>query len=319
MATPLKKIALVGGSGNLGPHLVKAISANPDFELTVISRQSSKAEFPAGTTVVKVGDDYPCEEVVAAFKGQDAVVLSVSFMAEKNHHSALVDASVEAGVKRLIPSTYAGRLDLPEARQLFPIAAMKGGALDYVQSKVSPEWSYTAVCCGLFLNLCTRTNFMGLDPSKRAGKIYGDGNARFSATTEEVIAQGVAAVLAKPEETANRTVYVSSHELTMNELLAAYKQATGRDDWEVSYASIEEGTGESYKALGNPDCSMGDRMKAIGRLGLIVGLKPELGADFVAAGVSDNELLGLARGPDLAEVLKAHMNTKESVSHNMKG
>lgn len=103
--------------------------------------------------MVKIDDSYPKAEIVEAFEGQDAVILSLNFIAEMQHHNMLVDASVEAGVKRLIPSIWGGRLDVPEARDTFPLAASKHELLEYVKSKSAPGWSYTAVACGLFMDL----------------------------------------------------------------------------------------------------------------------------------------------------------------------
>jgi putative NADH-flavin reductase len=131
------------------------LQADSAFDVTVVSRQSSKAQFPPNTNVVKVSDSYPKSEMVDVFKGQDAVVLSLNWAAEGQHHNTLVDASVEAGVKRLIPSLWGGRLDIPEARDVFPFAATKAALLDYVKSKAtsSSEFSYTAVSVGLFHDL----------------------------------------------------------------------------------------------------------------------------------------------------------------------
>jgi hypothetical protein len=129
------------------------LQANPAFDVTVVSRQSSSASFPQDTKVVKISDSYPKTEFVDVFKGQDAVVLSLNYAAEFQYHNMLVDASVEAGVKRLIPSIWGGRLDLPKAREVFPLAASKAQLLDHVKSMAAPGWSYTAVATGLFLDL----------------------------------------------------------------------------------------------------------------------------------------------------------------------
>jgi putative NADH-flavin reductase len=147
-------------SGHLGPYLLKALQANSSFDVTVVSRQSSTAQFPPNTKVVKISDSYPKNEILDVFKGQDAVVLSLNFAAEQQHHNMLVDASVEAGVKRLLPSMWCGRLDLQEAQEIFPLAALKAQLLDHVKSISSPGWSYTAVCCGLFMDLCVYTYFL---------------------------------------------------------------------------------------------------------------------------------------------------------------
>lgn len=121
----------------------------------MVSRQSSQAQFPPGTNVVRVSDKYPKHELLDIFKGQDAVVLSLNWAAEAEHHNTLVDASVEAGVKRLVPSIWGGRIDIPEAKDVFPFAANKANMLDYVKTRGSStaEWSYTAVSCGLFHDL----------------------------------------------------------------------------------------------------------------------------------------------------------------------
>jgi hypothetical protein len=131
------------------------LQANPAFDVTVVSRQSSSANFPQDTKVVKISDSYHKSEILHVFKGQDAVVLSLNYAAEFQHHNMLVDASVEAGVKRLIPSIWSGRLDLSKARGIFPLAASKAQLLEYVESKSksAPNWSYTAVANGLFMDL----------------------------------------------------------------------------------------------------------------------------------------------------------------------
>lgn len=131
------------------------MQADPAFDVTVVSRQSSTATFPPNTNVVKVSDAYTKDEFLDVFKGHDVVVLSLNLAAESQFHNMLVDASVEAGVKRLIPSIWGARLDLPEAREIFPVTASKARLLEYVKSKVgsTPGWSYTAVANGLFHDL----------------------------------------------------------------------------------------------------------------------------------------------------------------------
>lgn len=70
--------------------------------MTILSRATSSAAFPTGTTVKKV--DYEDEAaLVEAFTGQDAVIstLTAQFVASQ---TKLIDAAAKAGVKRFIPS-----------------------------------------------------------------------------------------------------------------------------------------------------------------------------------------------------------------------
>jgi hypothetical protein len=80
------------------------------------------------------------------------VVLCLGFFAE-HHHAALADASIKAGVKRLIASAYGGNDRSEEAQQFFPIAAGKGKIIKELREAETPGWSWTAICCGFFFDL----------------------------------------------------------------------------------------------------------------------------------------------------------------------
>ena len=136
----------------IGPLILKAVQDEPAFNVTVIARHNSAATFSAGTKVVRVSDGYPDEEMVEAFKGQDAVVLSLGFQAE-HRHSALVQASIKAGVKHLVASGYGANDSNAAVREMFPIAACKAQMVWELKSLEKPGWSWTAICCGLFFDL----------------------------------------------------------------------------------------------------------------------------------------------------------------------
>jgi hypothetical protein len=141
---------------------------------------------------------------------------------------------------------------------------------------------------------CVSTNFYGLDPKAHKAKIWDDGNTKVSVSTYNTIGLAVTRILSKPAGTANRTVYISSFETSLNDLLAAYKSATGVSEWDVAYANVEQGIKEAQETSASATDFMG-KMRAIGTLALLVGFKRGLGGDFVAAGLSDNELLELPR------------------------
>lgn len=90
--------------------------------------------------------------MVEAFQGKDAVVLCLGFLG-KPCHSALANASIKAGVKRLIASTYGGTDRSKEAEQFFPIAAEHGKILRKLKAAETPGWSWTSISCGLFFDL----------------------------------------------------------------------------------------------------------------------------------------------------------------------
>jgi hypothetical protein len=137
-------------------------------------------------------------------------------------------------------------------------------------------------------------NFYGVNPRKKTAEIWDDGTARFSATTRSSIGLAVASVLAKPEATANRTVYISSTELSVNDLLAAEQKVVGGNGWTLTRVDTDEQIREQQQALRTATERM-PRLMATGRLGMAVQMKPEFGANFADRGILDNEALGIPR------------------------
>ncbi|MCJ1421364.1 hypothetical protein MMC32_007727 [Xylographa parallela] len=302
MASALHIVTIVGASGRLGPFILKALQDDPAFNVTVITRHNSTATFSEGTKVVKVSDGYLDEEMVEAFKGQDAVVLSLGFEAE-HRHSALVHASIKAGVKRLIASGYGANDSNAAVQRMFPIAARLGPMITELKSLERPGWSWTTICCGLFFDFCIPSGFFGFNTPSHTAQIWDSGDAKFSATTRTNIGLSVAKVLTRPAETENRSVYISSFECSMNDILAALKKATGVDEWTVTHVNTDEqiksGT-EEWKTTGS--------MAAMGKLALASNLKDVYGSNFRELGLLDNKILGLPH-EDLNEVVAAVVET----------
>ena len=87
-----------------------------------------------------------------AFRGADAVVLSLNFLS-LSHHPALVEASIKAGVKRLVASTYGSNDENMIAMKYFPIAQTHHDTVMDLRSKNVPGWSWTSVSCGVFFDM----------------------------------------------------------------------------------------------------------------------------------------------------------------------
>jgi hypothetical protein len=102
--------------------------------------------------VVRVSDDYPPEQMEKAFRGQDAVVLSLSYAGE-HHRVAIAKAAIAAGVRRLIASGYGANDENKEVQRIFPISANKAAMIEELRGLEQPGWSWTSVSCGLFFDL----------------------------------------------------------------------------------------------------------------------------------------------------------------------
>jgi hypothetical protein len=151
---------------------------------------------------------------------------------------------------------------------------------------------------------CIKTGFFGLDPTTHTARIWDSGDNKFSATNMETVGLAVARVLAKPEETANRSVYISSFECSMNDILEAEKKATGVNEWKITHVDSNEEVKSALEKVKTGN------MVAMAALALASTVKAGLKADFAAEGLLDNELLGLRReniDEIVARVLKANV------------
>ncbi|OCL06609.1 NAD(P)-binding protein [Glonium stellatum] len=287
MTTTIRNITLVGGSGRLGSTILSALQKSPQFDVTVVTRFTSTAIFPPSTKVIKVKDDYPVGEMVAVFRGQDAVVLSIGFGPwSERSHSSLVEASIQAGVKRLIASTFdAGVND--EAQKIFPVAETKARIVEELKRNEASGWSWTAIQCGLCFEFCIRYNFFQINAANRTARVMGDGNTKFSCTSLKTIGTAVGSVLKNLDQTVNRRVYISNFETSANEILKAYGKAVGVDEWNVTNFDADEAIDDAKKQL----LLSSENLVAMGTLGLAIVVKPGLGGDFKAEGLLDNDLL----------------------------
>ena len=148
------KLTKVKGGGNLGPFVIKALVEDPNFRVSVLSRTSSKSTFPAGVKVYKIADDYPENELVRAFSGQDAVVSTLG-VPHVLQQLSMIDAALKAGVRRFLPAEFGGNKDNPKVAA-FPIFANKQKVLAHLKSKQSDCFSWTGIATGPFFDWCVQ-------------------------------------------------------------------------------------------------------------------------------------------------------------------
>lgn len=148
----LRKILVVGAGGtNIGHHITKALSQDSSFELSILSRAGSKSTYPPNANIITIPDNPTHEDYVHALRGQDAVVSGLGFEG-KPTEKALIDAAVEAGVKRFLPSEYGVDNTNPAASGLSPVFKRKADVIEYLKSKERSGLSWTAVPTGMWLD-----------------------------------------------------------------------------------------------------------------------------------------------------------------------
>lgn len=146
-----KNILIIGAGGNLGPAVLTVLLASNAFNITVLTRKSSKSTFPSSVKTVQISDDYPSSELEAAFKGQDAILCFVGGEGLGNQPK-FIDAAVKAGVKRFFPSEYGVSLKSPKAMQILPMFQGKIDVVNYLRSKERDGLTWSSVVSGPFFD-----------------------------------------------------------------------------------------------------------------------------------------------------------------------
>ncbi|KAF5861524.1 hypothetical protein ETB97_012850 [Aspergillus alliaceus] len=285
MATPLKNIALIGASGNIGKIILEGLVASSEFKVTVLSRNSSDATFPANVTVRKT--DFSEDDMVSALKGQDAVVSAVGatgFSEQKK----FIDAAVRAGVRRFIPSEFSANTLSDAVIQLVPFLEQKREVLEYLKSKESVGLTWTGIATALLFDWGLANGFLGYDVASRTATIWDGGDKTFTLINEKQLGEAVVSVLKQPAETANQYLYVSSVETSQKEILSAFEEATS-SKWTVTDTTTDAEVSEAAKKL-----SVGDFSGAFTLVrGTSYATTPGLRANYAKDEKLANGMLGL--------------------------
>ncbi|KAF1969696.1 NAD(P)-binding protein [Bimuria novae-zelandiae CBS 107.79] len=148
------KIALAGGSGDVASEILDVLVAAKKHEIVVLSRSAKpKREPPTGVTLVTVDYDN-VESLVHALKGVHTLL---SFVGEVQDPTSsvqrkLIDAAVQAGVRRFAPSEWG-----TSKMEHLDWYAFKGATREYLKEINNDKkvLEYTLFQAGLFLNYLT--------------------------------------------------------------------------------------------------------------------------------------------------------------------
>ena len=279
----IKNVAIAGAAGSLGSVVFKQLVNSGKYNVRVLRRLGSQSKYPPGTDVADV-DFESVDSLKAALAGQDAVVATLateSIGAQKT----LIDASIAAGVKRFLPSDFGSNLDNPKTRAL-PVYTQKVQIQDYLAEKAKTTGlTYTIVYNSAFLDWGLEKGFI-LNTSDGKPTIIDGGDLPFSATTLTTVGDAVVAVLAHPEETKNRAVYIEDIKVTQNQLLAIAKKLAPHKTWQPQHVKLDDMTAAADARLKQGLFDMQTFAPYLFR----AVLDQEYGGNFTK---TDNGLLGL--------------------------
>lgn len=235
----IHNVLVVGASGNVGRSTVRAL-LDEGYKVTGLTRESSTTSLPAEVDHVK--SDFSLESLTNVFKGQDAVISTISSVTPGTalaSQTLLVDAAIAAQVKVFCPSEFGIDTADPSASTYIPFLIDKIDTVSYLK-KHQDKISWTAVITGCMFDWGLRIpGFGGWDISKRSATIFDGGDIPFEATNLDQVGRALAKCLKNPGLTANHYVYVNSFTVTQNEVLKALERATG-EKFNVTNGTVNE-------------------------------------------------------------------------------
>ncbi|KAI1372384.1 NAD(P)-binding protein [Hypoxylon crocopeplum] len=238
MASAIKNVAVVGGSGNLGKEVVQEL-VKAGFNVTAFSREDSTSTFPPGVASKRVNYQ-SVESLTSALDGQDAVVSTIATVAVGGQ-TPLVDAAVAAKVKRFIPSEFGINTRIVGGTAIGGILQGKIKTLDYLnaKSKENPWFTWTGISSGIFFDWGLDYGTAGFNKGTKTAVIYDSGNEPVQASNLAFIGRAIAAILSQPDKTANQYLSIASFNPSQNQILEIVEAETG-EKWKVEHASTAD-------------------------------------------------------------------------------
>ncbi|KAI1747348.1 NAD(P)-binding protein [Xylaria castorea] len=298
MPQEINTVAVLGATGNLSPYIVPGL-VTAGFKVTVLSRSQpgDKAAIPAGVKWVQ--SDYTSTSLVEAFKGQDAVVSTISTMNVKQQVT-IIDAAVAAKVKRFIPSDFGSDSSVEDEAHVTGFLKDKQEVVKYLRTKEADGLSWTSLVTGPWVDWLLEEGhgLLGVDIRSKTATIIDSGNQEFTTSTMPLVTKATTSTLLRPEETKNRYVHVHSFTLTQNLLLEAVERVTGTE-FAKEKTSREDLLARAAKHMEEGDYEHGyyETVNTVIYSGPPVSLFPERAA-------RGKKLLGLVETEDLDEMVK---------------
>ncbi|KAK5116161.1 hypothetical protein LTR62_008487 [Meristemomyces frigidus] len=245
MSTPnhITKIALVGATGHQGTFIATELLKTGKHTLTALTRGDNTDDFPKGIHIAKIDYDDP-STIVAALKGQDALIITMGARAPPENETKLIHAAAEAGVGWVLPNIWSPDTAHEALCKDFPMFA-KAGRIEQEIVKLGKS-SYLSINCGFWLewSLAIPPAF-GFDIQKREVTFFDEGKTKMSVSTWPQVGRAVAALLSLPvraeggKEThcldhfRNKNVYIKSFTLSQRDMLESIYGVTGTKeaDW----------------------------------------------------------------------------------------
>lgn len=321
----ISKIAIVGATGFLGTSVLSALLAEPRFSITIITRpgsitpESHQSLISNPRIAIKTGSYTDPAFLALALTGQDALVVTLSFMVCHELQPGIIRAACQVKVPYILPCEFGSDTGNSALIDAIPMQRAKVEARKLVDDLgVDSYGNRTSSWIGIINNAwydwSLPAGFFGIDPKTRKALIFDNGDVKAYMSTVELSGNAAAKLLSLPLNAeyqgqrtlpsyANKFVFVRSLELSQHDILKSVQRVTNTidEDWEFSYIPVREHIQDGADEL--------EKGNVLGIMKVLYGYTfvPGMAADYQDAHL-DNKVLGLDDLEDLdaitAKVLK---------------
>lgn len=223
-------------------------------QVTAVTRQDSTAAVPGGVKAAKV--DYADHgSLVAALKGQDVLIITMSVQAPRDSQRKLIDAAADAGVRWILPNEWGLDLTNEGLADGSLLGPPSRAARKHIEDRGFSSW--IGVVCGFWYDFSLGGSQLryGFDFANHSLTLFDEGTQPINTSTFPQVGRAVARLLALPTEEKpgergslaefrNGFVYISSFCVSQNDMLKSALRVTGTkiEDWQIT----REASGERY-------------------------------------------------------------------------
>lgn len=258
----------------MGGYFTKWLLDGGKHTVTAITRQESKAQFPAGVQVKRYTPDDPAS-LVDALRDQQFLIITLPGAGAQTQglELALVRAAAEAGVPYVMPNAYGpDPMNETMMKQIlvgFPFFEAKAEIEKLGKSK----WVVLATGFWYEWSLVGQgAHRFGCDLEKRTMTFFDDGEEKITTSTWDQCGRALAAYLSLPmlphdeaaaaddsqsptvDTWANRALYIKSFRVSQRDMFASALRVTGTTeaDWTVTHVDSQERFAAAQKKMQDP-------------------------------------------------------------------
>jgi hypothetical protein len=280
--------------------MAKSLLESGRFNITAITRPESTSELPPSIKVAKASNDDHAA-LVAALRGQDVLLITLSVTAPSDTESKLIRAAAEAGVPWVMPNHWGCDLLEDVVKDVPGFGKVVQAHRDIAAAGVS---SFLSLATGFWYewSLAIPPSF-GFDFPSKSATFFDDGETAISISTWPQVGRAVTALLSLPiksengnterclEHFKNQIVYVNSFTISQKDMFNSVLRVTGDkpEDWTINKEPARERYASAVKALQG-----GDRMAYVRMMYTRLFYDDGCGNFEASRGVS-NEILELPK------------------------